>query len=101
MILKNFYKIAFDFVNQNQDKIKDYAKQLKAAGGYNNFDIRLAFDCFYAHKNYITRQKRAAGLQDFYFSDYICDLCNINNTQLKDDYISTLYKKVLKDCAIL
>ena len=101
MILKNFYNIAFDFIKQNQNKIKDYAIQLKQAGGYNDFNTRLAFDCFYYHRQYITRQKRAAGLQDFYFNDYICNLCNIDKRQLKDDYISTLYKKVLKDCAIL
>lgn len=102
MILKNFYKVVYDFINQNKQKIIDYKQQLKQAGGYNNFDLRLAFDCFYAHRRQATIQARQAGNVDFYFDDLICDVCNLDKRQgIKDNYIATLYKKVLQDCGLL
>lgn len=102
MILKNFYNIAFDFIKNNKEQILDYAEQLKKQGGFNDFQLRLAFDCYYAHKHKKTREERSAGNQDFYFTDYICNICNLNKKQgIKDNYITTLYKKALIDCKIL
>lgn len=102
MKLQNFLEHASEFINEHKERITQYAEQLKTAGGYNDFDLRLAFDCFYYHKHEITKQKRQAGKQDFYFSDWICELCNLDKRQgINDAYISTLYKKALKDCGIL
>ena len=102
MKLKNLLEHASEFINEHKERITQHAEQLKTTGEYKDFDLRLAFDCFYYHKHEITKQKRQAGEQDFYFSDWVCELCNLDKSQgINDAYISTLYKKALKDCRIL
>ena len=102
MLLQNFYKNALAFVQQNKQQIINYAQQLKNAGGFNDFKLRLAFDCFYAHRKQATRQQAQAGNVDFDFMQQIATACNLDDkNKIIDNHIATLYKKVLKDCNIL
>lgn len=102
MLLQNFYKNALAFVQQNKQQIINYAQQLKNAGGFNDFNLRLAFDCFYYQQQQENAQARAAGNVDFDFMQQIATSCNLDDkNKIIDNHIATLYKKVLKDCNIL
>lgn len=101
MKLQNFLQITKEFLQANNEKITKHAQNLKKAGGYNDFNTRLAFDCFYFHKHEITKAEREKN-PEFYFQDWICELCGLDKNQgINDAYIGTLYKKALKDCGIL
>lgn len=102
MLLQNFYKNALVFVQQNKQQIIDYAQQLKKRGGFNNFNLRLAFDCFYYQQQQENAQAMRTGNNDFDFMQQIATACNLDDkNKIIDNHIATLYKKVLKDCNIL
>ena len=76
----NYIKKQFE---DNVEKIKDYAPQLKASGNYKDFEIRLTWDCIRA----------------FVGSGTVClwyekDNCN-------DTHITTVGKKALKDLGVI
>lgn len=99
MLLQNFYNNVVDFINDNKQQLFDYATKLKQAGGYNNFDLRLAFDVFYYQQ---AKSKLQAGNVDFDFLQDVATICNIDDkNKILDNHIATLYKKALKDCGLL
>lgn len=48
MKLQNEMNYVTEQFKKIKDKIKPYAEKLKAAGGYNDFETRLAWDCLHA-----------------------------------------------------
>lgn len=102
MLLQNFYKNALAFAQQNKQQIIDYAQQLKKRGGFNDFNLRLAFDCFYYQQQQEKIHAMQAGNNDFDFVQQMATICNLDDkNKIIDKHIATLYKKVLKDCNIL
>ena len=97
MLLKDFLPCAVDFINQNKAQIQDYAKQLKAAGGYNDFDIKLACDCFYFQQYKI---KKSTKNYDFDLLQDIANHCNIKKDDICDYHITSLYKQAIKQSKI-
>lgn len=95
MKLQKFLPHAKEFINEHKEQITQYAEQLKAGGGYNDFNTRLSFDCFYAHKK-SERLKNNAELLG-----QIGTICKISTNLINDNHIFTLYKKALNDCGIL
>jgi len=61
----------------NKEKIQKYIPELKAAGGYNDFNTRLAFDC-------------ARAFLDLGWACSLYDTEDLNDTHLKTAYVSAL-----------
>lgn len=102
MLLQNFYNNVVDFINDNKQFLQQYKQDIYKAGGWQHFDLRLAFDCFYIHRRQATIQARQQGQQDFDFMQQIATICNIDDkNKILDNHIATLYKKAIKDCGLL
>lgn len=84
MKLKNEKEFVKKQFAENLDKIKEYAPKLKAhINEYDNFEIRLTWDCLYA----------------FIGSATMCDW--YNNYDCNDKHITTLGMKVLKELGVI
>lgn len=101
MKLKNFYNEALSFVKDNKSLIVNHAQAVKESKDYYDFNTRLAFDCFYAHRNKASQKAFKAGNFDFDFNERMGRICGLDKEDILDSYISTLYKQVLIDCDIL
>ena len=74
---KTSYNTVLKAFEANKEKIQKYIPELKSAGGYNDFNTRLAFDCARA----------------FLDLSWICSLYEaeeLNDTHLKTAYVSAL-----------
>lgn len=67
----------------NLEKIKEYAPQLKASGQYKDFEVRLAWDCIRAFVG--------SGTVCLWYDKYNCN----------DTHITTLAKKALKELGVI
>ena len=75
-----FVKTQFE---NNLEKIKEYAPQLKASGQYKDFEIRLTWDCIRAFVG--------SGTVCLWYEKYGCN----------DSHITTVGKKALKELGVL
>lgn len=77
----------FEFVKtqfqDNLEKIKDYAPQLKASGQYKDFETRLTWDCIRAFVG--------SGTVCLWYEKYNCN----------DTHITTVGKKALKELGVI
>lgn len=83
MKLKKEFNYVYGVFEENIDKIKEYAPQLKASGEYNNFEKRLTFDCMRAFVGTETMCK--------WYKQYDCN----------DGHVFTLGKTALKELKVL
>lgn len=79
---KEFEFVKGQFQN-NLEKIKEYAPQLKASGQYKDFEVRLAWDCIRAFVG--------SGTVCLWYDKYNCN----------DTHITTLAKKALKELGVI
>lgn len=82
MSKESYTKILEKFKKHEQD-IKNYAEKLKDAGGYNNFNVRLTWDC----------------LNQLIGTRVICDIY-YDVEKLHDVHITTAGQKALKEIGI-
>lgn len=79
---KEFEFVKTQFEN-NLDKIKEYAPQLKASGNYKDFEVRLCWDCIRAFVG--------SGTVCLWYDKYNCN----------DTHVTTLGKKALKELGVI
>ena len=79
---KDFYNTILLHFKENEDLIRNYAKDLKETGKYNNFETRLSFDVFYGLIDRKTKDK-------------------YRNEDLKDSHIETGLKKALREINVI
>lgn len=80
---KQSYATILKAFEENKEKIENYIPQLKDAGGYNDFNTRLAFDCARAFLNL----------------SWICSLYEAE--ELNDTHLKTAYITALKELKLL
>jgi hypothetical protein len=78
---KKEYLLIKNELEKHVDKIKEYIPKLKEQGNYDNFEVRLSFDCYY---QLIPREIKRS------LSD-----------ELNDKHLFTGLKKALKELEIL
>ena len=83
MKLQNEFENVKNKFKERLEDIKDYAPKLKESGDYNDFEVRLAWDCLRAFIGTKT-------LCNWYYK-YDCN----------DKHITTLGKKVLKELGVI
>lgn len=83
MKLQNELEFVKTQFQNNLDKIKDYAPQLKAGGQYKDFETRLTWDCIRAFVG--------SGTICLWYEKYNCN----------DTHVTTLGKKALKELGII
>lgn len=74
---KQSYATILKAFDENKEKIESYIPQLKDAGGYNDFNTRLAFDC-------------ARAFLDLGWACSLYEAEGLNDTHLKTAYVSAL-----------
>lgn len=83
MKLKKEFNFVYGVFEQNIDKIREYAPELKASGDYKDFEKRLTFDCMRA----------------FVGTETMCDW--YKKYDCNDGHIYTLGKIVLKELKVI
>ena len=74
---KQSYATILKAFDENKEKIEGYIPRLKEAGGYNDFNTRLAFDC-------------ARAFLDLGWACSLYEAEGLNDTHLKTAYVSAL-----------
>ena len=74
---KASYNTVLKAFETNKEKIENYIPKLKEAGGYKDFNTRLAFDC-------------ARAFLDLGWACSLYDTEDLNDTHLKTAYITAL-----------
>lgn len=101
MKLEKFYKHAIEFINMHKGLLIQHGESLRNDSNVKDFNLRFAFDCFYAHKKYITITAYKADNFDFDFMEYIASICDLTRDEIIDKHIETLYKKAMIETGLI
>lgn len=87
---KEFYNHILSVLKEHEQLIREYVPILKEHGKYQNFETRLAFDCF---------NKLVRGNANSKHWDKTTEFIKVEN--LNDRHLETGIKKALKELSIL